>query len=67
MGNARPAHWKFAIWARALSFARRAPSFVTRSSSALDQRWTSAMHSSSFAVCVVFFLACSKVCAELDA
>ena len=67
MGNARPAHWKFAIWASALSFARRASSFVTRSSSALDQRWTSAMHASSFAVCVGIFWACSKTCAELDA
>ena len=39
MGDARPAHWKFAIRASALSFARRASSFVTRSSSALDPRY----------------------------
>ena len=30
-------------------------------------RWTDAMHSSSFAVCVGIFWACSKVCAELGA
>ena len=30
-------------------------------------RWTHAMHSSSFAVCVGIFWACSEVCAELDA
>ena len=42
MGDARPVHWKFAILASALSFARCASSFVTRSSSALDQRWTNA-------------------------
>ena len=36
-GDARPAHWKFAILASALSFARYASSFVTRSSSSLDQ------------------------------
>ena len=30
-------------------------------------RWTNAMHSSSFAVCVEIFWACSKVCAEHDA
>ena len=30
-------------------------------------RWTHDVHSSSFAVCVGIFWACSKVCAELDA
>ena len=39
MGDARPAHGKFAILASALSFARRASSLVTRSSSALDPRY----------------------------
>ena len=41
-GDARPAHWKFAILASAMSFARCASSFVTRSLSALNQRWTNA-------------------------
>ena len=42
MRDARPAHGKFPILASALSFARRASSLVTRSSSAgptLDQRY----------------------------
>ena len=43
MGDARPAHWKFAILASALSFARCASSFVTRSSSAMDQRYALAV------------------------
>ena len=30
-------------------------------------RWTHAMHTSSFAVCVGIFWACSKTCAEIDA
>ena len=30
-------------------------------------RWTNVLHSSSFALCVEIFCACSKLCAELDA
>ena len=52
MGDARPAHGKFAILASALSFAIgvRHHSLLVRRA-----RWTHAMHSSSFAVCVGFF------------
>ena len=39
MGGAWPAHWQFAILASALSFAMRASSLVTRSSSALDPHY----------------------------
>ena len=39
IGDARPAHLNCAMLASALSFARCASSFVTRSSSAVDQRY----------------------------
>ena len=58
--DARPARQKFIHFFQcvALRYA-----FVTRSSSALGQRY----RASSFVACVDNFCACSKMCVELDA